>query len=88
MAVGRYHWSNAAHSARFFVIDAVACVPMLALILHPSWLGLYILLITVAFLFWVERIRKMSLAAFFRSINIVLTGRVKSSLNIFKEISR
>lgn len=88
MAVGRYHWSNAAHTARFFVIDAFACVPMLALILHPSWMGLYVLLGTIAFLFYVERIKKMTLGAFFRSINLVFTGRIKSSLNIFKELSR
>lgn len=88
MAVGRYHWSNAAYSARFFVIDAFACVPMLAVIMHPSWTGLYLLLGTIAFLFYVERIKKMSIRAFFRSINLVFTGRVKSSLNIFKELSR
>lgn len=88
MATGRYHWSNAAYSARFFVINAAACLPLLALILHPSWLGLYVTLATIVFLFWVEKIKKMTLSAFLRSINIVLTGRIKSSINLLKELTR
>ena len=88
MATGRYHWSNGAHSARFFVINAAACIPLLVLILHPSWWGLYATLATIAFLFWVEKIKKMTLSAFTRSINISLTGRVKSSINLFKELAR
>lgn len=88
MATGRYHWSNGAHSARFFIVNAVACVPLLALILHPSWWALYASLATFAFLFWVEKIKKMTISAFFRSVNIALTGRVKSSLNLIKELAR
>lgn len=88
MAAGRYHWSNAAHSARFFIINAGACVPLLALILHPSWWGLYTAVTTVVFLFWVEKIKKMTLRSFARSINVTLTGRVKSSLNVLKELAR
>lgn len=88
MATGRYHWSNGAYSARFFVINAIACVPVLALILHPSWFLLYIALGSTAVLVYIEKFMKMSMSAFFRSINIALTGRVKSSLNLIKEISR
>lgn len=88
MATGRYHWSNGAYGARFFAINAVACLPILALILHPSWMLLYIALGVVAVLIYIEKIRKMSLGAFSRSLNITLTGRVKSSLNLIKELSR
>lgn len=88
MAKGRYHWSHGAFSARFFVISAVASVPLLVLILFPTWTALYIVVGTISFLFWVEKIKKMTIRAFFRSVNIWLTGRVKSSLNLFKEIQR
>jgi hypothetical protein len=88
MATGRYHWSHAAHSARFFFIHAIACVPLLAMILHPSWKGLYVTLITIVVLVWIEKIKKMTLPSFFRSINILLTGRVKSSLNLLNELTR
>lgn len=88
MAKGRYHWSNGAYSARFFGINAIVCLPILALILHPSWTGLYVVLGTTVFLVFVEKFLKMTISAFFRSINIMLTGRVKSSLNLFKEIKR
>lgn len=88
MAKGRYHWSNAAHSARFIKINAVAAVPLLILILFPSMTGLFITLGIIAFLIWVELVKKMSIRAFFRSVNIVLTGRVKASLSLIKEIKR
>lgn len=88
MAAGRYHWSNTARSPRFFSLHAIACLPLLALALHPSWRGLYILLGTIALLVWIEKIQKMTLQAFFRSLNIVLTGRVKSSLNLLKTLGR
>jgi hypothetical protein len=88
VATGRSHWSNGARSAQFFVINAAACLPMLVLILHPTWSGLYVTLGTIAFLFWVEKVKKMTLSAFARSINIALTGRVKASLNLFKELAR
>jgi len=88
MSTGRYHWSNAAYSARFFIINAVACAPLLVLVLRPSWGGLFAALATIVFLLWVEKVKKMTLAAFFRSINIWLTGRVKASINLFEELSR
>ncbi|MDB6014963.1 MAG: hypothetical protein JWL65_7213 [Gammaproteobacteria bacterium] len=88
MAAGRYHWSNAAPTARFFTLHAIACLPLLALALHPSWNGLYILLATIALLVWIEKVQKMTLQAFFRSLNIVMTGRVKSSFNLLKALGR
>ena len=85
---GRYHWSNAAYKARFFNINAIACVPILGLVLKPSWMMLYVSIATIVLLVWIEVFKKMSVRAFFRSINIFLTGRVKSSLNLIKELTR
>lgn len=88
MATGRYHWSNAAFKARFFWTDAVVAVPLLGLILLPSWGMLYLTGGMVVFLIIVERYLKLSLKTFFLAINIFFTGRVKSTLNIFKELNR
>jgi hypothetical protein len=88
MDEGRHHWSHTANSARFGPINAVASVPWLALLLHPCWWLLWVALALTGFLFWVEKIKKMTITAFFRSINILFTGRVKSSLNLFKELTR
>lgn len=88
MAKGRYHWSNAAPAAKFFKINAVAAVPILLLFLYPSMTLLYVTLGIVGFLIWVELIKKMSLRAFLRSVNILITGRVKASINNIKEFKR
>jgi hypothetical protein len=88
MATGRYHWSNCAHSAKFFKVNAMGSIPVLALILHPSWASLWFLIGLNALLVWVEIFKKMSVREYIRSINIKLTGRVKSSLNLIHELVR
>lgn len=88
MSAGRYHWSHAAQTPRFFFIHAAAAAPLLALLLHPAWITLWIALGTVVALVWVERVRKLTPLAFWRSLNIVFTGRVKPTVNILKELTR
>ena len=88
MDEGRHHWSHTALPARLGPINAIASVPWLIWLLHSSWWLLYVAIATTVFLFWVEKIKKMTITAFFRSINIFLTGRVKASLNLFKELTR
>lgn len=88
MASGRHHWSNAAYSARFFVINAAAAVPLLVLILRPSFGALYAVLATFVFFFVVEKVLKLTIPSFWRAINIWITGRVKVTLNLIKEIGR
>jgi len=88
MATGRYHWSNCAPPARFFKINAAASLPWLAVILHPSWMTFYVALVVTAILLYVEIVKKMSVTAFMRAINVWLTGRVKSTKNLIKELAR
>lgn len=88
MALGRYHWSNCAPTARFFKINALASVPWLALILHPAWITALLAIAVTGILIYIELIRKMTLLAFFRSINIWMTGRVKPTSNFLKELNQ
>jgi hypothetical protein len=85
---GRYHWSNTANPPRFFKINAVAALPLLILILFPSLTWLYIASGLIVFLVYVEKFKKMTPIAYFRSVNIFVTGRIKSSLSFIKEIKR
>jgi len=88
MAQGRYHWSKSAPPVRFFVINAFAAVPWLLLLLFP---GLTLLCIAVAwtsFLVYVEKFKKMSLISYMRSIGVFLTGRVKATTSILKELAK
>ncbi len=88
MATGRYHWSNCALPARFFRINAAAALPWLIVILHPSWNTLWIALAVTAILIYIEMFKKMTVKAYMRSLNILLTGRVKSTKNLIKEFVR
>jgi hypothetical protein len=88
MANGRYHWSHGANYVRLGFISAFSGFPILLVILHPAWWTATIVAVVIPFLIWVEIVKKMTLPAFFRSINIVLTGRIKSSINLFKELTR
>ena len=66
MSTGRYHWSNIAPEAKFFVINASASIPWLALILHPRWSTLGIAVVLTAFLLYVQ-FKKMTLKTFLKS---------------------
>lgn len=88
MSAGRFHWSNCAPSARFFNINAVVSVPWLALILHPSWITAAVAVVITGVFIYIEIVKKMTLIAFFRSINICLTGRVKPTSNFLKELNQ
>ena len=82
MATGRHHWSHCARPAKFFVINASAAVPWLALALMPGWTLLWIALTLSAALIYIEIMKKMTVNAFLRACIIQLTGRTKTTQTI------
>jgi len=88
VSTGRYHWSNCALPAQFFKINAAASLPWLAVVLHPGWMTFSVALAVTAILLYVEIVKKMSIRAFMRAVNVWLTGRVKSTNNLIKELVR
>jgi len=85
MSQGRYHWSNCAPAAKFFVVSAGAGVPLIGLVLHPSMFMLWLALGAVAVLGTIEVAMRLSIPAFFRTINIWFTGRLKTTHASFKD---
>lgn len=88
MSTGRYHWSNCALPAKFFIINAVASVPWLLLILFPAWGTLIFAVLLTAILVYIEVVMKMTLGAFVRAVTVFLTGRVKATRSVFDEVRR
>ena len=88
MATGRYHWSNCAPPARFFKINAVASLPWLGVILHPNWTTFYVALVVTVILVYIEVVKKMTVGSFARAVNVWMTGRVKSTMSLVKELAR
>lgn len=85
---GRYHWSNCAPSAKLFVINGFSVVFFLAAMLFPGKKTFYTLVVVVSILVFIEVVKKMRLIDAFRSLNIMLTGRVKTTMNVLKELAR
>jgi hypothetical protein len=73
MSIGRYHWSNISSEAKFFVINASASLPWLALILYPSWKTLVIAALLTALLGYVQ-FKKTTLGRFVKSLKTVFLG--------------
>lgn len=88
MSSGRYHWSNCALPAKFFVINAVASLPWLVLILFPRWSTLILAVVLTTILIYIEVVLKMTVSSFMRAIGVFLTGRVKATRSLFDEIRR
>lgn len=83
---GRYHWSNAAYSARFWKLHASIAVPILGILLHPGWLTVGITVAYAGVLIWIEVVQKMTIVAYTRKLNIVFTGRVKATVNLVRDM--
>ena len=66
MSSGRHHWSNASPPARLWKINAVAGLPLLALILHPGWWTLGVALSVCTFLVYIELVKKITFEIFLR----------------------
>lgn len=81
MASGRYHWSQCAHPARFFQINANASIPWLIVALHPTYTTLGVSAAATAFFVYIEFVKKMNVITYIRSIRTALTGRIKSVKN-------
>lgn len=88
MAQGRYHWSKSAPPARFIVINAIASVPWLLVLLFPRPTTAILAVIATAFFIYVEKYKKMTVEAYLRSIGLFLTGRVKATTNLLKELAK
>jgi len=73
MSTGRYHWSNAAPEAKFFMVNATASVPWLALILYPRWITLMLTIAVTIFLLYVQ-FKKMTARAFLKSKKPLFIG--------------
>lgn len=73
MSTGRYHWSNIAPEAKFFIINASASVPWLGLILHPSWTTLVFAVVMTLFLLYVQ-FKKMTFRTFLKSKKTFFLG--------------
>ena len=73
MSTGRYHWSNVAPEAKFFIINGSASVPWLLLILWPRWWTLVLALATTGVLVYVQ-FKKLTLLTFLKSKKPLLLG--------------
>jgi len=83
MSTGRYHWSNLAPSAKFFILDAKAAIPWIALPLAPSWTLLGVAVGVTLFFVYVEVIRKLTITAFLRTLGMTLIGYERRARNHF-----
>jgi hypothetical protein len=85
MAEGRYHWSNASASARFWKINATTAIPLLALLFFPSkWMAI-IALTTMVFFVYIEYWKKMDFFTAMRASGVWLSGRMLTTLNNVKK---
>ena len=90
MATGRYHWSRSAPPARFFVINDSAALPWLMLLLVPAfWKFLLPLALCMTIgLVYIEVVKKMTVRAVLRRVGVFMVGRVRTTHNLLKELTR
>lgn len=85
---GRQHWSNCAVPAKFFGINGVAALPWLIFILRISWFMLGLAAILSVTLIYIEKRKRMTLPALWRSFIVLLGGKRKIPINHTKALKR
>jgi len=85
MAEGRYHWSNASASARFWKINATTAIPLLVLLFFPGVKTAIFALITMVFFVYIEYWKKMDFFAALRAVGVWFSGRLLTTLNNVKK---
>ena len=83
MAEGRYHWSNTAMTAKFFIIPAECALPWLLLLVYPRWSTMYLAIFLTGLFLYLELVKKMSAFDFLRRIRVKLLGRTRGTTSRF-----
>ena len=70
------HWRDSARSPRFFLVDALASLPLLFVFIHARWWTFYLAVSTMIFFIILERF-KFTLPVFMRWLRATIAGPVR-----------
>ncbi len=85
MGEGRYHWSNASASARFWKINATTAIPLLVLLFFPSKTMALVALTVTGFFVYIEFVKKIDFFTAMRATGVWLSGGALTTLNNVKK---
>lgn len=74
---GQTHWSNTAHPPRVLGMNANVAVLWVLCIFFRHSIFIWFTVIVTALAIWVQVINRMTFASAFRTLRILLTGRIK-----------
>ena len=72
------HWRDAARNPRFFIVDALAVLPLVLFILHIRLSTFLTALVFIAFFMVLERF-KFTVPVFFRWVRATLAGPLRTA---------
>lgn len=78
MAFDEAHWRDAARSARFFFVDAIAAIPLVVMLLHIR-LWTFILAVSALVFFAILEKFKFTIPIFFRWLRAFIAGPYRST---------
>ena len=84
MAYDESHWRDASRNPRFFVIDAVAAIPLIVMLLHIRMWTFLLALGTMIFFGILEKF-KFTIPVFFRWLRALLAGPYRSASPWWRE---
>ena len=82
MAIG--YWRDSARNPRFFMVDALAALPLVLFLLHIRLWTFYLALITVIFFGVLERFN-FTVPVFLRWLRSTIAGRIKVAKPSWRE---
>lgn len=80
----RYHWRDASRTPRFFIVDALAAIPLVLVFMHISWTTFWIAVSTTTFFVILERF-KFTVPIFLRWLRCTLAGPIRIAYPWWRE---
>lgn len=78
------YWRDSARGARFFMVDAMAVLPLVVFFLHIRLWTLYLAIATMTFFGILERFN-FTVPVFFRWLRSTIAGRVRVAKPAWRE---
>lgn len=84
MAIDSYHWRDSARRPKFFIVDALAALPLVVMLLHIRMWTFMLALGTMIFFGILERFN-FTIPVFFRWLKTIFSGPIRTARPWWRE---
>jgi hypothetical protein len=82
--IGMHHWSNGGKPARFLGMNGFTSIFIGGMLFYRNLNFWLFSIAVIAFLLYIEKVKKMTFRSFLRRLNVLLIGRLRSTQDVLR----